>query len=64
MNFGLVRKERIVKLENKIQRVTNALVTYPYTNAKDYLDDLAALENFEKELQIQQSYVLIESNLQ
>lgn len=64
MNFGLVRKERISKLENKIQRVTNALKTYPYTNTKDILEDAASLENFQKELDIQQAYSMIESNLQ
>jgi hypothetical protein len=63
MNFGLVRKERIAKLENKIQRVTNALRTYPYTKAKDYLDDLGALELFQKELEVQQAYSQAESSL-
>lgn len=63
MNFGLVRKERIAKLENKIQRVTNALKTYPYTKPRDYLEDLGALEKFQKELEVQQAYTLIESNL-
>lgn len=63
MNFGLVRKERIAKLENKISRVLNALTTYPYTKASDYLDDLACLEQFQKELEVQYAYSTIESNL-
>jgi hypothetical protein len=63
MNFGLVRKERIANLENKIQRVTSALKSYPYTNPKDYLEDVSALEKFQKELEIQQAYSQIESSL-
>jgi hypothetical protein len=64
MNFGLVRKERITKLENKVDRVLIALKTYPYTRAADYLEDLAHLERFTKELEIQEAYVQLESNLQ
>lgn len=63
MNFGLVRKERIAKLENKISRVLNALKTYPYTKASDYLEDFSALEKFQKELEIQEAYSSLESNL-
>jgi hypothetical protein len=63
MNFGLARKDRIAKLENKVQRVATALKTYPYTNPRDYLEDLASLESFQKELEIQQAYSQLESNL-
>lgn len=62
MNFGLVRKERIAKLENKIGRILNALKTYPYTRTSDYLEDLAALESSQKELECQKAYSLVESN--
>lgn len=61
MNYSLVRQERIKLLQNKIQRVTYALKNYRYTKAKDYLEDLASLEAFQKELQIQQAYLLVES---
>jgi lipid II:glycine glycyltransferase (peptidoglycan interpeptide bridge formation enzyme) len=60
MNYSLIRQERITKLQNKIQRVTYALKNYRYTKAKDYLEDLAALEAFQKELQIQEAYLLLE----
>ena len=63
MNFALVRKERMTKLENKIQRVTNALKTYPYTNPSDYLEDLSALESFQKDLDCQKAYSQLESSL-
>lgn len=63
MNYAMARKERISKLENKISRVTTALKTYPYTNPKDYMDDVGALEGFEKEIQIQLAYSQLESNL-
>lgn len=60
MNYSLVRQERIKLLQNKIQRVTYALKNYRYTKAKDYLEDLTSLEAFQKELQIQQAYLLME----
>lgn len=64
MNFGLVRKERIAKLENKIGRILNALKTYPYSRARDYLEDLGHLESAQKDLEVQKAYSMIESNLQ
>jgi len=63
MNFGIVRKDRILQLENKVKRVSNALKTYPYTSPRDYLEDLGALEKFQKELEIQLAYSQSESSL-
>ena len=63
MNYTLIRKERISKLENKISRVLNALKTYPYNKASDYMEDFAALGSFTKELEIQEAYSQLESNL-
>lgn len=56
-----VREDRIKKLNTKLARIENALKTYPYTNHKDVLEDVAAFEETEKEIQIQQMYWLMES---
>lgn len=61
MNFSLVRQERIAKLENRRSRIINALKNFPYTKTFQYLEDVAALEKTEKEIQIQQAYLLYES---
>lgn len=61
MNFTMIRGERIKKLVNKLQRIENALKTYPYTNSRDILEDLAALEATEKEIQVQAAYAIIEN---
>lgn len=57
----MIRQERIKKLENKLSRIENALKTYPYKNVKDVLEDVAAFEETEKEIQIQQSYLTHET---
>lgn len=60
MDFSIVRKERIVKLQKKLERIQNALTHYRYTNSRDILEDLAAFEKTEKEIQIQDCYRKIE----
>lgn len=54
------RTERIQKLTDKLNRIGTALIEYPYTNQNDIIEDWAAFEATEKELQIQQSYLLLE----
>lgn len=54
------RTERIQKLTDKLNRIGTALIEYPYTNQKDIIEDWSAFEATEKELQIQQSYMMME----
>lgn len=56
MNFNLVRQERIAKLEAKLGRINNALKNYRYIKPAQYLEDLAAFEATEKEIEIQLLY--------
>jgi hypothetical protein len=55
------RIERIKKLEDKLARIENALKTFQYTNPKHITEDFAAFCDTKKEIQIQQSYLLMES---
>lgn len=57
MNYSLVRQERIAKLEKLQSRILNALKNYPYTKPSQYLEDLAALENTQKDIEIQKAYI-------
>ena len=61
MNFTIIRLERIVKLQKRLQRIDNALKNYPYKNERDVREDFAAYAATEKEIQIQQAYLLLEA---
>lgn len=56
-----VRQERIAKLVTKLSRIENALKNYRYTNPSDYLSDVVAFEQTEKEIEIQQAYWIYEA---
>lgn len=55
------RIERIEKLQKKLARIQNALTNFQYTNKKHILEDVAAFEDTEKEIQIQSAYLLQET---
>jgi hypothetical protein len=56
----MLRLERISKLLAKLERISSALKNFSYKNTKDILDDLAAFEATEKEIQIQEAYLMME----
>jgi hypothetical protein len=60
LDFMIVRKERIKNLEKMVARISKAIIA-PYKDQKDFLFDVASLEHFEKELQIQLMYQKHES---
>jgi hypothetical protein len=61
MNYSLVRKERILKLEKRLARIENALKNFPYTSPKQWLEDFGAYTDTEKEIQIQKAYLVNEA---
>lgn len=54
------RLERIQKLQDKLNRIGNALCDYPYTKRQDVMDDWIAFDETKIELEIQQAYLLLE----
>lgn len=61
LNFATIRLERIEKLKKRLARIENALKSFPYTNKAHILEDVAALEATQKEIEVQQAYLLLES---
>lgn len=61
LNFNIPRFERIEKLKKRLARIENALKSFPYTNKKHILEDAVALEATQKEIEVQQAYLLLES---
>lgn len=55
------RLERIEKLKAKLARIQNALTNFQYTNKNHILEDFVAFTETEKEIQIQQAYLILEA---
>lgn len=61
INLNIVRQDRILALKDKLKRINYALTNFRYTNKNDILEDFTAFTVTEKELQIQQAYLLLEA---